>query len=134
MIYKRCARCGKRIQSNETCECYSKYKRAYAKATGIKKEYHTQRWKDLRAYVMSKFNNIDVYMLYRHSKIVAADTMHHIEPTSSRPELFYHDDNLIPVSRQGHAEIHSRYKAEDAETVKKELQEYRKKYLQTGGM
>lgn len=133
MIYKRCPRCGKRIPSGTTCECYAKYKRKYKTASGIKLEYHTQRWRSLRAYVMSIYNGIDIYMLYRHGKIEAADTAHHIEPASLRPDLFYSSDNLIPVGRYGHAEIHERYKREDRAAVMEELREYQRRYRETGG-
>lgn len=136
MIYKRCARCRKRIPSGTTCECYKRTdeKRMYAKAEGIKKEYHTQRWKDLRRVVMHAHNNIDIYLLYKYSRIVPADTVHHIETTSKRPDLFYSYDNLIPVSRAGHNEIHERYKTGDIKAVKDELRGYLKRYKATGGM
>lgn len=136
MIYKRCARCGKRIPSGSTCECYKKAlkDRVHAKAKGIKKEYHTQRWKDLRSAVMSEYSGIDVYTLYKHGRVVPADTMHHIEPTNWRPELFYAYDNLLPVSRKGHIEIHERYKKENVNEVKEELREYQKRFRETGGV
>lgn len=131
-IYKRCVRCGKRIPEGTTCVCYSKYKRQYSPVAGIKVEYHTQRWKDLRAYIMSVYDGMDIYMLYKHNRIVAADTVHHIEPTSERPELFYTETNLIPVSRYGHAEIHERYKTEDRAAVIEELRAYRRRYQTPG--
>lgn len=133
MIYKRCGRCGKRIPSGTNCECYQKEKRMYAKAEGIKKAYHTQRWKNLREYVLVKYNGIDIYMLYKYGKVVPADTVHHIATTKECPALFYSVENLIPVSRRAHEEIHERYKREDQETVQKELRQYLKKFLNTGG-
>lgn len=136
MIYKRCVRCGKRIPSGSTCECYAKAlkDRAYAKVTGIKHEYHAQRWKDLRNVVMSAYTGIDVYTLYKHGRAVPADTVHHIEPTSRRPDLFYSYNNLLPVSRRGHAEIHDRYKQEDINDVQEELREYQRRFQETGGI
>ncbi len=136
MIYKRCGRCNKRIPSGTTCKCYTDskaYKRIYAKATGIKAEYHTQRWKDMRAYIMSLYNGIDIYMLYKHGKVMPADTVHHIERTADRPDLFYCDTNLIPVSDAAHREIHRRYKTEDTVAVQKELNDYMRRYKDTGG-
>lgn len=134
MIYKRCGRCGKRIESGTTCQCYNREKRIYRPAEGIRKEYHSQRWKDLRTYVMSQYNGIDIYMLYKYGKVVPADTVHHIMPTCDSPGLFYSSDNLMPVSRQGHAEIHDRYKQENQEAVIEELMSYTTKYRDTGGM
>lgn len=136
MIYKRCARCGKRVPSGSTCSCYKKTlkDRVYAKAKGIKKEYHTQRWKDLREVVMSNYSGVDLYLLYRYGEVVPADTVHHIEPTNKRPDLFYAYDNLIPVSRQGHQWIHDRYKKESEEKVGEELREYQRRFRETGGI
>ena len=71
-------------------------------------------------------------MLYRHGIIEVADTVHHIETAKDRPDLFYSDSNLIPVSRKGHEEIHTRYKNECMNTVQHELKKYRKKYEEAG--
>lgn len=132
VIYKRCARCGKRIPSGTTCSCYDKArdKRVYNKATGIKIEYHTQRWKDMRVYIMSLYNGIDIYMMYKHGKVMSADTVHHIERTADKPDLFYSDSNLIPVSDAAHREIHRRYKTEDTTAVQEELKQYIEMYKQ----
>lgn len=124
MIYKRCARCGGRVPSGERCECESKNIRTYTKAEGIKKEYHTQRWKELREYVMNKYGRIDLYALHKYHRVVLADTAHHIETTHDRPDLFYSSDNLIPVSRVSHTEIHNRYKGEDKGKVQTELRDF----------
>ena len=135
MIYKRCARCGKRIPSGTTCGCYGKAKkgRVYAKPEGINKEYHTQRWRDLRDAVLSAYYGIDLYALYRHGRVVPAATAHHIEPTGDCPGLFYAFDNLIPVSRQAHMEIHDRYKNGDKKAVQEELRGYIRRFREAGG-
>lgn len=133
MIYKRCARCGGRVPSGSTCPCSEKNIRTYAKPTGIKKEYHTQRWKNLRQYVLDRYNGIDIYMLYKHNKVMVADTAHHIELSQDRPDLFYTDVNLIPVSRAGHTEIHMRYEKEGKATVQEELRGFQRRFRETGG-
>ena len=136
MIYKRCIRCGKRIPSGTTCSCYDKTrdKRVYDKATGIKTQYHTQRWKDMREYILSLYDGVDIYMLYKHNRVVPADTIHHIQRTADRPDLFYSDSNLIPVSDAGHKEIHHRYKTEDVGMVQDELMQMLNSYRgKTGG-
>ena len=132
MIYKRCARCGGRVPAGSICVCNKKNIRTYAKPSGIKKEYHTQRWKNLRQYVLDKYNGIDIYTLYKHNKIVVADTVHHIELSQDRPDLFYSDTNLIPVSRAAHAEIHMRYE-KDKTVIQKELRNYQRLFKDTGG-
>lgn len=137
MIYKRCTRCGKRIEEGKQCACYIKpskaYKRVYSKPTGIKTEYHKQRWRDIRNAILSSYDNIDVYSLFRYHTIIQADVVHHIESTTDRPDQFYSEDNLIPVSRRSHEEIHYRYKHEDAEKVKEELREMCERFKTGGG-
>lgn len=134
MIYRQCGRCGRRIPSGTKCPCYSKDRRSYAKPSGIRKDYHTQRWKNLRQYVMTKYNGLDIYQLYKYHRAVPADTAHHIQPAAEKPERFYSDQNLIPVSRQSHEEIHNRYKHERQADVIKELQRYKHMFEEDGGM
>lgn len=134
MIYKRCGRCGARVPSGTICPCNKRNIREYAKPTGIKKEYHTQRWKKhMRQYIMDKYDGLDIYTLYKHQRIVQADTIHHIELSQDRPDLFYSEQNLIPLSGDAHKEIHKRYKEEGKEVVQKELKDYMKRYKMTGG-
>lgn len=132
MIYKRCTRCGDRVPEGTVCPCRKKNIRKYAKPSGIKKEYHTQRWKDLRQYILNQYDGVDIYTLYKYNKIVAADTAHHIELSQDRPDLFYSDTNLIPVSRAAHAEIHTRYE-KDKTAVQEELRGYQRRFKETGG-
>lgn len=87
----------------------------------------------MRTYVMSLYNGIDIYMLYKYNKVIPADTVHHIQRTVDRPDLFYSDSNLIPVSDGGHKEIHYRYKTEDISMVQDELRQMMQKYKDTGG-
>ena len=48
--------------------------------------------------MLDKYDGLDIYMMYKHNRIVTADTVHHIELSQDRPDLFYSDSNLIPVS------------------------------------
>ncbi len=134
MIYRQCGRCGRRIPSGTTCKCHGIDKRSYAKPEGTRKEYHTQRWKKVRQYAIKKYDGMDIYMLYRHGKAMPADTVHHIEPSTEKPELFYSVGNLIPVSRQSHEEIHGRYKHEHKAGVMEELRQYKKQFEEDGGI
>lgn len=134
MIYRQCGRCGRRIPSGTKCECHELEKRGYGKPQGIKKAYHAQRWRNLRRYVITKYNGIDLYSLYKHDMVVPADTVHHIEPAGDRPDLFHSDKNLIPVSRRSHEEIHARYKRERQADVIEELRRYKKQFEEDGGI
>ncbi len=112
MIYKRCPKCGKRILPGTVCqEC----KREYRKPEGIYKQYHTQAWKKMRERTISKYDGLDLWALY-HKQIIFAETVHHIIPSSDAADKFFSADNLIPVSRQSHDEIHSLYKTQKMET------------------
>lgn len=119
MIYKRCSKCGKRIESGTTCDCR---KREYGEPKGIYKLYHTQRWQKTRAAVMSSFSGIDQWALTVHGRIECAETVHHIIPTIENEQLFFSMSNLIPVSRASHDEIHARYKR-DKEATQRMLKE-----------
>lgn len=84
--------------------------------------------------------------MYRYGQVIPADTVHHIETATERPDLFYCAENLIPVSSRmhrvivdghaimvhSHAEIHERYERENKNDVIKEILEYKKKF-DTGG-
>lgn len=113
MIYKRCPKCRKRIPSGTVCpDC----KREYKTPEGIYKLYHTQRWRGLRAAVMSKHNGLDLWALSCHNRLEYAETVHHITPTVDDDSLFFTISNLIPVSRKSHDEIHALYKSDKANT------------------
>lgn len=113
MIYKRCSKCGKRIPSGTSCpDC----KREYRAAEGIYKHYHTQRWRKLRDAVIARYDGIDLWALHRCNRIEYAETVHHIIPSSDDESMFFTEDNLIPVSRTSHDEIHRLYKTQKEKT------------------
>lgn len=111
MIYKRCSRCGKRIPAGEKCNCIkTTHKREYISATGIKKNYHLNRWVKLRDSLLSLYSYTDQWALL-HGEMKPAEIIHHIIPAEEDPALFWSPDNLIPVSRASHDAIHELYRA-----------------------
>ena len=68
---------------------------------------------------MSHYGYRDVVELAK-GRIVPADTVHHIVPTSDDPSQFYSFENLIPVSRRTHDAIHDRYR--ESEQAKRDEQ------------
>lgn len=108
MLYYRCNHCGKRIARGEKCGCY---KREYTAPEGTRKLYHSARWARLRDAIMSRYNNMDLYALTVHQRIEAAETVHHIVPAEEDPLMFWAADNLIPLSRHSHDEVHTAYRA-----------------------
>lgn len=58
---------------------------------------------------MALYGNVDPWALSQHDKIVHPDTVHHIIPAKENPDLFWTYDNLIPLSRESHREVHEQY-------------------------
>lgn len=83
--------------------------------------------------MLDKYDGLDIYMMYKHNRTVTADTVHHIELSQDRPDLFYSDSNLIPVSRAGHKEVHARYEREGKTVVQEELRDFQMRFKTTGG-
>lgn len=112
MIYRRCTHCGKRYEAGGKCDCG--YKREYEPPTGTRKLYRGARWQKLRAAIIARYDGLDPWALM-HGRIEYAHTVHHIVAAEDDPSLFYTEDNLIPLSRSSHDEIHALYRksAED---------------------
>lgn len=96
--------------------------------------YHTQRWQKTRDAVMSKFSGIDQWALNKRGRVEPAETVHHIVPTVDDEELFYSQDNLIPVSRASHDEIHALYKTDKGATQEALREMMRKRGEAAGGI
>lgn len=93
--------------------------------------YHSKEWENLRVYVLTLYNGIDIYAYYIKNKIVAANTMHHIEEIKDNWDKRLHIDNLFPSSEVSHNEIHSLYRKDKASTQKllrKLLDQFRKQF------
>ena len=111
---------GRVLPGGGKCDCAQRKAYGYAKPEGIRKEYHSTRWQKLRATVMSHYGYRDVVELAQ-GRMVPAETVHHIVPTSDDKNLFYNFSNLIPVSRATHDAIHTRYR--ESEQAKQDEQE-----------
>lgn len=107
MIYKRCAHCGKRHEVGKKCGC--EFKREYPPAAGTRKLYKGARWQALRKVIIARYQGLDPWALM-HGCIEYATTVHHIVTAEEEPRLFYVEDNLIPLSRSSHDEIHTLYR------------------------
>lgn len=129
MIYRRCGRCGKRIESGTTCPCRTQDKRIYTKAEGISKYYHTGEWHRVSTYILRKYDGVDVYAWAVHRVLLTADTVHHIVPLKENYGKRTEIDNLIPVSRKSHSEIEKLYrdgrKRETQEKLYRALREWK---------
>lgn len=129
MIYKRCPRCGKRIQEGTKClECTRKIRATSNRTDGIRKEYHTSRWEKEREWCLARHGYVDLYALYHDGRIKAADRVHHICEVLEEPERFHDPENHFPCSDASHHEIHRRYKSEGPEKIQKELRDYLRRW------
>ena len=63
----------------------------------------------MRTVIIARYNGLDPWALM-HGRIEYAHTVHHIVTAEDAPELFYTEDNLIPLSRSSHDEIHALYR------------------------
>ena len=109
MLYYRCSHCGKRVPRGEKCGC--SFKREYTPPEGTRRLYHTARWAKLQHTIMQRYSGLDLYAMTVHKQIETAVTVHHIVPAEDDPSRFWDPDNLIPVSRHSHDEIHTTYRA-----------------------
>ena len=134
MIYKRCPRCGARIPSGTKCPKCKTHESGRKKSDGVRKEYKTYKWQQLRDYCLKRYNYMDLYALYHDGKIVAADRVHHIVEALDAPERFYDTTNHFPCSDASHHMIHYRYKTEGAAAVQDELRRYIDQWRKSSGM
>ncbi len=123
-IYKHCDYCHARLRLGETCRCRSQRK---AKDKTTDDFYLSKQWRKARAKCISNCYGLDVYALYKHSRIEYGATVHHIQPLNDHPELATEQSNLIYLSDKNHAEIHEQYKSNYDDALKK-LHEYKNKF------
>lgn len=128
MIWKRCSRCGRRVEEGKSCTCGAGRRRGENRKDGIRKEYHTAKWQRFRDITLKRYSYQDLYALYHDGEIRAADRVHHIIPVLDNPDGFYDTDNYFPCSDASHQEIHRRYRDEDPDRVQQELRRYLERY------
>lgn len=112
MIYKRCSRCGKRLEVGQTCECVKQRHKEYdrlARDKDAAKFYSSASWKRMRQYILDKYDSIDVYAYIVYGQIEKADTVHHIIELKDDKSQALVEQNLIPVSSSTHNIIHASY-------------------------
>ncbi len=115
VIYKRCPHCNKRVPAGEKCGCG--YKREYAPPDKTRRLYHSARWQKTRELIISFYFGLDPYA-QKQGRLEHVHTVHHIVPAEEDPARFWQLDNLIPLSRSSHDEVHARYRASDEEKRK----------------
>ena len=119
MIYKRCSRCGKRLEVSDTCSCYNRHKeyKKYRKDTREDKFYSSREWIKVRDIAKSKYNGIDIYSYYVLKRVEHGQTIHHIEEIKDNWDRRLDIDNLIYLTESNHQLIHKMYKDNKKETM-----------------
>lgn len=123
MIYKRCSRCGKRIESGQTCECSKQRHKEYNRTSRNKEAtafYDSVNWKRMREYIKNKYDGIDVYAYVVFGQIEQATLVHHIVEIEDDKSQALVERNLIPVSISSHNLIHQAYN--ESESSKQAMQ------------
>lgn len=111
-IYKRCSRCGKRIESGSRCECIKERHKEYDRLGRDPKSkvfYNSREWIRTRADVLQMDENIDVYIYMTTGEIVLADTVHHITPLKDDWSRRLDKENLMSLNHDTHSMIEKKY-------------------------
>lgn len=130
-IYKRCSRCGKRIEAGTTCQCLKDRHKEYDKYSRnrrSKQYYNSREWEAVREHVLQLDERIDVYVYMTQGVVTIADTVHHIIPLKEDWSLRNNEDNLISLNHDTHSMIEQQYrknKNEMQEALKAMVQQYR---------
>ncbi len=114
---KRCANCHKVYEGNKCPECSRKSvlhstKKRQRENEGLKL-YGSPLWKKCRKNIRIKYMDYDIWLLGAGIVRKCPDddvVIHHIKERDEAPELIYSMDNLITVTSDSHAEIHSWYR------------------------
>lgn len=123
MIYKRCSRCGKRIEAGQTCGCVKQRHKEYNKYSRNKVSsefYDSVNWKRMREYIKNKYDGIDVYAYVLFGQVEQATLVHHIVEIEDDKSQALVERNLIPVSVSSHNLIHQAYN--ESESSKRAMQ------------
>lgn len=122
-IYKRCSRCGKRIQAGSRCPCTKTRHKEYDKYSRDKKSkqyYDSSEWLTSRAAALDADQGYDVYIFMTEGRILSADTVHHIVPLKDDWSKRNVIENLMSLNHDTHSMIEAMYR-KDKEKIQKEL-------------
>lgn len=138
-IYKRCSRCGKRIEEGTRCDCNKERHKEYKRYRTDKKEqlfYSSKEWEDVRDKIREKFFGLDVYSYYVLERVEYGQSVHHIEELKENWERRLDISNLIYLTESNHKSIHRTMNkgAKDKEEIVKKLYECIKKFEEEFGM
>lgn len=94
--------------------------------------YNSSEWRAARARALARDTGIDIYLYITESRVVAADTVHHIIELSEDYSKRCNLDNLISISEATHSMISKAYKdetkkAQMQQTLRECIREYKQR-------
>ena len=125
MLYKRCSRCGNRLEYNTICSCKAKYKTnsdSY-KNDKERKFYKSKAWQDATNIIKNRFIYLDIYSYYILGQIEKGEVVHHIVALDEDWSKRLYLSNLIYLTEKNHRKIHNLMKksTKDKEDVQQLL-------------
>lgn len=115
-IYKRCSRCGKRLETGTKCRCYDRGRDRRGRGTHDD-FYHSSEWGCARAGAVRRTFGLDILAWYERGELSVGFTVHHIVPLETGWDLRTAPDNLIYLTEADHRDIHERYERDFERTV-----------------
>ena len=123
-IYRRCGKCGKKIEQGATCKCLKDTVKEYNRNIRYNKDnkeyssfYNTTHWNRMSKYIRSKYNGLCLVCYVRYKIMNGANVVHHIIELKEDYSKRLEEDNLITLCHSCHNILHSNY----TEKVKQEL-------------
>lgn len=120
-IYKRCGRCGRRLEPSEICSCQKGRHREYNHTRKDKKEirfYWTDEWEKAKSGAIAECDGIDIYSLYVMGILETGYTVHHIVPLKDDWNQRKDRNNLIYLTESNHKLIHKKMEENEDEKQK----------------
>ncbi|MTI65153.1 MAG: hypothetical protein FH753_00935 [Firmicutes bacterium] len=127
---KYCVECSKKVEEDKrrSNKIYDKKVRYNKDNIKYAKFYKSKEWTKFRKTVLSYYNYIDLWELYKNNRIVVADTVHHITEIREDYGKRLDFENMFPCNLGGsHNVIHRLYE-QDKEGTQKMLRDLIERY------
>lgn len=106
-MYKRCSRCGNRIEYSQKCICSKKSIKNNYKNDLEKKFYSSKNWQNIVEISKKRYNYLDIYSYYILGRIEEGEVVHHIVPLTENWNKKLDIKNLIFLTEKNHRTIHN---------------------------
>lgn len=140
VLKKLCSRCNYRMIpiSSKFCEecevnaveekkVIAKHYDKHLRNKKSKSFYNSKEWLDIRAILLKRYFNLDLYDYYVNRKITKANTVHHIEELNEAWEKRLDINNLFPLTSNNHNKIDALYNS-DKKAAQNMLRELKQRF------